>query len=171
MTPARSHLGVVLPMTSLRAMQSSQPSFFSVSTLCMAESGRKEKKLNLTFYFVAGSIIRINEGPELIASHADSSHQQRKLQRHWPHETWTAVYTRNEPGSSAWWKELPGALRQLESICKIPGSRRSDTLLWLPLARDIHVVCRHTCRQSPLAHEMNKSILFKIMKNILSYTS
>lgn len=42
----------------------------------MTESGRKEKKLNLTFYFVAGSIIRINEGPELIASHADSSHQQ-----------------------------------------------------------------------------------------------
>lgn len=100
MTSARTHLGVVL---SLKAMQSSQPSFFSVSTLCVIESGRKKKKLNLTFYLVAGTIVRINEGPELIASHADSSHQQSYsiIGRMKP-ELQAEVHTRGEPQSSAW---------------------------------------------------------------------
>lgn len=88
MTSARCHLGAVLPVTSLRAMQSSQPSFFSVSTLCMIESGRK-KKVELDFLLCCW----INHQDQWGSRANCFSYwlqSSTKLQHHWPHETWSA---------------------------------------------------------------------------------
>lgn len=54
---------------------------------------------------------------------------------------------------------------QLTTVCK-SGPRGSDTLLWSPLAPDMHVLFRHTCRQNTLRHKIKILNVFLKMQKI-----